>query len=404
MSEGNQQVHHPRFGTGNLILDQGDTVIVHFEHGIESCEASDLTRRIGLVDAVKLRRWSPTLDVTLKAQAAAIRSLNDTWGVFSRSRIDLLPHQLWVCHRALQRWPIRLLIADDVGLGKTVEAGLILWPLLSSGRIRRLLILTPAALVEQWQYRLRAIFDIRMSMYRPEVDRPKADFWSTHNQVVASLPTMRMDRAGRQERLLDAPAWDMLIVDEAHHLNANEQSGKTLGFQFVERLVEEDRVQSCLFFTGTPHRGKRYGFWSLMGLLRPDIFSPNLPERDQLPHLRHVLIRNFKQKVTDMAGNRLFQPVNNRPETYGYTEAERDFYDLLTHFILAGNAYASGLRQNERRQGRVAPGDCSPEALTRSGQGDFHHPAPPLMCLVATPPISARQPAAGEAGSVPTIG
>ena len=104
------------------------------------------------------------------------------------------------------------------------------------------MILTPAALVEQWQYRLRAIFDIRMSMYRPEVDRPKADFWSTHNQVVASLPTMRMDRAGRQERLLDAPAWDMLIVDEAHHLNANEQSGKTLGFQFVERLVEEDRV------------------------------------------------------------------------------------------------------------------------------------------------------------------
>ena len=56
------------------------------------------------------------------------------------------------------------------------------------------------------------------------------------------------------------------------------------------------------------------------------------------------------------------------------------------------------------RVGRVAPGDCSPEALTRSGQGDFHHPAPPLMCLVATPPISARQPAGGEAGSVPTIG
>ena len=350
MSEGNQQVHHPRFGTGALVLDQGDTVIVRFEHGIESCEARDLTRRLSLVDALKLERWSPTLDVTLKAQAAAIRSLNDAWGVFSRSRIDLLPHQLWVCHRALQQWPIRLLIADDVGLGKTVEAGLILWPLLSSGRVRRLLILTPAALVEQWQYRLRTIFDIRMSMYRPEVDRPKADFWSTHNQVVASLPTMRMDRAGRHERLLDAPTWDMLIVDEAHHLNADEQSGKTLGFQFVERLVEENRVQSCLFFTGTPHRGKPYGFWSLMGLLRSDLFSPNRPERDQLPHLRHALIRNFKQKVTDMAGNRLFQPVNNHPETYYYTEAERNFYDLLTHFILAGNAYASELRQNERRQ------------------------------------------------------
>ncbi len=348
--EAEKQVHHPRFGTGSVILDQGDTVIVRFGGHIQSCETSSLTLRLGVADAVKLGRWSPSLDVTLKAQAAAIRSLNDAWGVFSRSRIDLLPHQLWVCHRVLQNWPIRLLIADDVGLGKTVEAGLILWPLLSNGKVRRCLILTPASLVEQWQYRLRTLFDIRMSMYRPEVDRPKADFWSTHNQVVASLPTMRMDRAGRHDRLLDAPAWDMLIVDEAHHLNADEQTGKTLGFQFVERLVERDRVQSCLFFTGTPHRGKPYGFWSLMGLLRPDVFSPNRPEHEQLPLLRQVLIRNFKQKVTDMAGNRLFQPVNNHPETYGYTDAERDFYRLLSEFILAGNAYASGLRQSERRQ------------------------------------------------------
>ena len=350
MFEAGQPVHHPGFGTGSVILDQGDTVVVRFEDRIESCEASSLTARLRVVDAVKLARWSPTLDVTLKAQAGAIRSLNDAWGVFSRSRIDLLPHQLWVCHRALQQWPIRLLIADDVGLGKTIEAGLILWPLLSSGKVRRLLILTPASLVEQWQYRLRTLFDIRMSMYRPEVDRPKADFWSTHNQVVASLPTMRMDRSGRHERLLDAPAWDMLIVDEAHHLNADEQTGKTLGYQFVERLVEENRVESCLFFTGTPHRGKPYGFWSLMGLLRPDVFDPNLPEHEQLPLLRQVLIRNFKQKVTDMAGNRLFQPVNNHPETYGYTNEERDFYQLLTSFILAGNAYASGLQQSERRQ------------------------------------------------------
>ena len=350
MFQAEQQVHHPRFGTGSVILDQGDTVVVRFGDRIESCETSSLTLRLGVADAVMLGRWSPSLDVTLKVQAAAIRSLNDAWGVFSRSRIDLLPHQLWVCHRALQNWPIRLLIADDVGLGKTVEAGLILWPLLSSSKVRRFLILTPASLVEQWQYRLRTLFDIRMSMYRPEVDRPKADFWSTHDQVVASLPTMRLDRAGRHDRLLDAPGWDMLIVDEAHHLNADEQTGKTLGFQFVERLVEQDRVQSCLFFTGTPHRGKPHGFWSLMGLLRPELFSPNRPEHEQLPLLRQVLIRNFKQKVTDMAGNRLFQPVYNHPETYGYTDAERDFYGLLTEFILAGNAYASGLQQSERRQ------------------------------------------------------
>ena len=350
MFEADQQVYHPRFGAGAVILDRGDTVIVRFGDRIESCEAGDLVRRLGVADAIRTGQWAAPLDVTLKAQAACIRSLNDAWGVFSRSHIDLLPHQLWVCHRALQQWPIRLLIADDVGLGKTVEAGLILWPLLSGEKVRRLLILTPASLVEQWQYRLRTLFDIRMSIYRPEVDTPRADFWSTHNHVVASLQTLRKDHAGRLERLLDSPAWDMLIVDEAHHLNADEQTGKTLGYGFVERLIEDHRVTSCLFFTGTPHRGKLYGFWSLMGLLRPDLFDPHRPEDEQLPLLRQVLIRNFKEKVTDMAGNRLFRPVGNRPETYRYSDAEREFYELLTRFILAGNAYASGLQQSERRQ------------------------------------------------------
>ena len=347
-----QQVQHPRFGTGTVLLDQGATVIVRFEDRIESCEAAALTRRLSLAEAVRLGVWSAPLEVVLKVQAAAIRSLNDAWGVFSRSHIDLLPHQLWVCHRALQQWPMHLLIADDVGLGKTIEAGLILSALLASGKVRRCLILTPAGLVEQWQYRLKAQFDIRMSLYRPEVDRPRADFWTVHNQVVASLPTLRADRGGRHERLLDAPPWDLLIVDEAHHLNADQDTGKTLGFRLVEQLVSEGRVASCLFFTGTPHRGKPHGFWSLMGLLRPEAFSPSRPEAEQLPLLRQSLIRNFKQKVTDMSGRRLFQPVVNRPGTYSYSEAESAFYQDLTRFILAGNAYASGL--DRRGQSQVA--------------------------------------------------
>jgi len=350
MLEKDQPVQHPRFGAGTVILDQGQTAIVRFGDRIESCSIAELSLRIGLVDSIRSGNWASSTEVVLKTQAASIRSLNDAWGVFSRSRIDLLPHQLWVCHRALREWPIRLLIADDVGLGKTIEAGLILWPLLSDKRVQRLLVLTPASLVEQWQYRLRTMFDIRLSIYRPELDTVKADFWTTHNQVVASLPTLRNDRDGRHERLLEAPPWDMLIVDEAHHLNADEQTGKTLGYRLVETLMANQRIESCLFFTGTPHRGKPYGFWSLMKLLRPDQFSPNNPEREQMPLLRNVLIRNFKQKVTDMAGKRLFQPVLNYPETYTYSEDEKAFYQLLTQFILAGNAYASGLDQTGRRQ------------------------------------------------------
>ncbi|MFB1490242.1 MULTISPECIES: hypothetical protein [unclassified Thiocapsa] len=82
------QVQHPSFGTGTVILDQGETVIVRFGDRIESCETAALTRRIALAEAVRLGHWSPTLDVTLKAQAAAIRSLNDAWGC-SRARVSI---------------------------------------------------------------------------------------------------------------------------------------------------------------------------------------------------------------------------------------------------------------------------------------------------------------------------
>ena len=115
-------------------------------------------------------RLDPALHVVTRILGECIRSVNDAWGVFSRSRIDLLPHQLWVCKRVLESWPTRWLVADDVGLGKTIEAGLILTPLLSSGRVRRLLILAPASLVEQWQVRLREMFDIRISIYVAAAD------------------------------------------------------------------------------------------------------------------------------------------------------------------------------------------------------------------------------------------
>lgn len=343
-----KQVHHPKFGLGNVLVDNGLTKVVRFTHGIEEVESGSLEDRVSVSAAVSGGVVSSPLEGCLRAMSAAIQSVNDAWGIFSRSRIALLPHQLWVCHRALKQWPIRLMVADDVGLGKTIEAGLILWPLLSSGAVRRLLILTPASLVVQWQYRLRTMFDIRLAIYRSDVDTPRVDFWNTHNQVVASLPTLRADRGGRHERLLEAPGWDMVIVDEAHHLNADENAGKTLGYELLEKLNEQQKITSCIFFTGTPHRGKPYGFWSLMKLLKPAHFDPARSEAEQLPHLREVLIRNAKQKVTDMKGARLFQPIQQFPETYHYSPAEERFYDLLTGFIQSGKTYALSLEKQTR--------------------------------------------------------
>jgi len=347
------QIKHPQFGFGRVEFDKGPTVIARFRHGIEECEKGTLDEIAGPHRAVELRQWQDPLRVVTRLQAETIQSVNDTWGIFSLSRIALLPHQLWVCRRVLETWPARWLVADDVGLGKTIEAGLILWPLLANGTVKRLLIVCPAALVGQWQYRLRTMFDIRLAQYVTQADTSKTDFWGTHNQVVASLETLRLDKEGRQkerqERIFESHQWDLLIVDEAHHINADEDSGPTLGYRFVKRLIEQYLVASVVFFTGTPHRGKNFGFLSILSLLRPDIFSPTEPLSKQLPGLKEVMIRNNKQGVTDLKGNRLFQPPLVSSETFSYSEPEKRFYQMLTEFIVTGKAYASTLGATQEK-------------------------------------------------------
>jgi SNF2 family DNA or RNA helicase len=279
----------------------------------------------------------------IRAQALAIRSVNDQWGVFSRSRVQLLPHQLWVCRKVTQEWPFRWLVADDVGLGKTIECGLVLMPLIASGRVRRVLILAPAKLVPQWQFRLKDMFDIRLQRYVTEADTARGDFWATASMVAASFHTLRDDRRGARQRLLNADPWDLVIVDEAHHLSVDERAGATLAYSLVSDLQERGKINSLLFFTGTPHRGKDYGFFGLMHLVRPDLCDPEQDQLAQLPQLSKVMIRNNKATVTDLQGQRLFKPVSVYSREYQYSDEEAQFYRTLSEFVIDGRAYAATL-------------------------------------------------------------
>ena len=336
-------VRHVRFGTGKIRLDEGETAVVRFDDRLQECDKGELEAVAAPLQEIFSTQWHSPIEVVTRAQAAAIESVNDMWGVLSTSRIALLPHQLWVCRRVLETWPTRWLVADDVGLGKTVEAGLVFWPLIAKGTVRRLLIICPASLVEQWNERLRAMFDIRVAIYAGDADTERTDFWGTHDKVVASLQTLRIEKMGRHRRLLESDPWDLVVVDEAHHLNADEKGGPTLGYQVLEKLVENNRVKSMLFFTGTPHRGKTFGFVSLLKLLRPDLFDPKKPLDQQLPRLREVMIRNNKQNVTDLKGNLLFHPPVVKNIEFQFSPEEREFYEMLTDFIQSGQAYASSL-------------------------------------------------------------
>ena len=154
-------VRHLKRGSGVVLADLGDSVLVRFETEIQSCLPADLKPVLDVKGAIETGAFSPLQSMLPRLQAQCIKSVNDQWGVFARSKIDLLPHQLWVCRQARMKDPCRLMIADDVGLGKTIEAGLILSSMFAANRLRRLLILVPASLVEQWRQRMYGMFDIR---------------------------------------------------------------------------------------------------------------------------------------------------------------------------------------------------------------------------------------------------
>lgn len=349
MFSANSTVRHSKYGNGIVVTDMGDSVVVRFDKSVEICSPADLIKEPDAIDDLYNRRYVSEQELAVAVSAKCIKSVNDQWGVFARTKIELLPHQLWVCRQARQKQPCRLLVADDVGLGKTIEAGIILSAFMTTGRIHRLLILTPASLVEQWQYRMLSMFDIRLTRYMTELDTPESGFWKSANMVVASLDTLRLDRNERQERLFAADPWDLVIVDEAHHLNCDERSGPTLGYNFIRAMEEHKRIDSLIFFTGTPHKGKNFSFLSLMKLLDDQTFSPKVDLGEQLAPLKKYMIRNNKYNVTDLQGNRLFFEPSVLSTTYSYSPEEQLFYDTLTSFISSGMAYANSLSQGAGR-------------------------------------------------------
>lgn len=332
-------VAHPEFGLGIVEMGDAAKAVVRFGDDVKIVDPADLTIRRDAEGALRRGEHDPAADVLLRLQALAIRSVNEEWGVFSPSRIALLPHQLWVCRRVGAQWPMRWLIADDVGLGKTIEAGLILAPLIANDRVRRVLILCPAKLVPQWTQRLKSMFDLRFRAYAGDAAGAamQMNAWDAERFVVASAHTVRQGL--HRERLLEAEPWDLVIVDEAHHANANAQMAQSQLFSLLKEMSERALFESLLLFTGTPHRGKDFGFLALLSLLRPDLFDPREPVADQLPHLREVMIRNNKANATDLRGKRLFTPITTHNHTYAYTEEEAAFYVTLSAFIEDGRAY-----------------------------------------------------------------
>lgn len=356
MIEVNSKVSHPKHGNGTVlaILPNNSAVVQFNTPNPEILPLSELQEEADINSAIKNAVNVDTDTVLARAQAALIETINNKWGVFSRSSIDLLPHQLWVCNQVLKEWPVRYLVADDVGLGKTIEAGLIIWGLREARKIQRILILAPAPLTHQWEQRMSDQFDLLFNVYVSANDESAVNYWRKNNMVIVSAPTIQLKHSDRQidrqNKLFEAEPWDLVIVDEAHHMNAENDQGQTLQYQLFEKLQKAGKVISTVFFTGTPHRGNDYGFWMLMKLVAPKEFDPRLPPSEQYKKLGKYFIRNNKANTVDMNGNKLFKQITPYHDEFRYTPEEAEFYAKMTEFISSGKAYAQTLSAKEISQ------------------------------------------------------
>lgn len=332
-------MRHSGFGKGVVEMVAPPSAVVRFEEGLKMVPLAELMPVRDVFSALASGSTDDATGALARVQALAITALNAEWGIFSRSRIELLPHQLWVCRKVTETWPFHWLVADDVGLGKTIECGLVLAPLMATGTVRRALILCPASLQEQWRERMLDMFDLRFTIYESARVKERANPFQTAHCLIASAQTVRDERHAL--RLLEADPWDIVVVDEAHHANAEDHAKRTKLFQLLQDMREAESAESMLYFTGTPHRGKDFGFFALLSLLRPDLFDPYEPTENQLPALREVMIRNNKSSATDLSGAPIFTPVTTKEHLFEYSDDEALFYSTMSAFIEDGLAYAN---------------------------------------------------------------
>jgi superfamily II DNA or RNA helicase len=268
----------------------------------------------------------------LRLLAHALENWNLLTGSLDRLDVDPLPHQIQLVHRILSSGNFNWLIADDVGLGKTIEVGLLLAALKRMGRARRVLVVAPAGLVRQWQDELKFKFGEDYLIYGHDFEVNRPDHWKLYDKVIVSL-----DRAKRDDHvasLRQAGGWDVVVFDESHKLSRYADGSRAQRYRLAEML--RPLSDAFLLLSGTPHQGYVDRFMALLELVRPDL-APQIQTLEANPEIvREMILRNRKSDVTDADGNFIFRghqvhrvPIEPSAET-------REFQRLLNDYLQRG--------------------------------------------------------------------
>ncbi|GAB61814.1 MAG: helicase [Candidatus Jettenia sp.] len=292
------------------------------------------------------------VDFFLK-QLAYQLPLENSGGELSNSKADLLPHQILLTHKVVEERRRRFLIADEVGLGKTIETGMIIKELLSRKDADRILIICPAGLTVNWRNELKDCFRLYFDIFGNDFTDKNLYAWEKHNHVIVSIDTIK--KPSRLERLMKAPGWDIIIFDEAHHLSRKRYGEKievTQNYRLAEKM--KGITRDMLFLSATPHQGDSYQFWSLIQLLDDQLFESPEAMIDHRGLLGRVMIRRIKKEATDIEGNAIFMRRKVHSQKFGLSIKEQRFYEKLTEYLKEGyNAAGLGNDKTTKQQRAV---------------------------------------------------
>lgn len=260
----------------------------------------------------------------------------DPYLAIHTSIVNPLPHQITAVYgNMLSRQPLRFLLADDVGSGKTIMAGLLIKELIARGDLERCLIIVPGSLVEQWQDELWEKFSVDFSILSREtieLSRSGNPF-NDSNMIIARLDMLARDDE-LQYKIQHSDEWDMIIVDEAHRMSASVYGGdvnKTKRYQLGEKL--ESISRHLLLLSATPHNGKEKDFQLFMALLDKDRYEGSFRDVNYQVDAKDMMRRFTKEELLTFDGKPLFPERRAYTAKYKLSDAEHNLYMDVTEYV-----------------------------------------------------------------------
>lgn len=282
------------------------------------------TKRIDIADWFILAQKADELQIKQHEtkELISLQFLKERW---QQAGVIPYPHQINSATRVIHKLQGQAILADEVGLGKTIEAGIILKEYILRGLVQKVLILTPASLLWQWYHELYEKFGIVAGIQRTKWD------WESAQILIASLDTAKKEP---HSSIIRKRNYDMLIIDEAHKLKNNN----TLSYKFVNSLQKK----YCLMLTATPIQNNLKELYNLIGLIKPgqlggfSTFKSRFMKDKRTPKnpnelkelLSQVMIRNRREEGTVRFTKRIVHPV-----VVSLTPKEQDIYEQVTNFI-----------------------------------------------------------------------